>query len=155
MTDSPTETVKELLELSQRLLESIDRQDWSTYTELCAEDLTAFEPEAAGHLVAGLDFHRFYLDPFYLDRSQTAGIETGRKTGAAGKPPRQQSTISSPHVRLLGDVAVVCYVRLVQRDSVEGMHRTHTFEETRIWQRQKGGWRHVHFHRSPAGRSDV
>lgn len=149
MTAPHTEIVQELLELSQRLLESIDRQDWSTYTELCAEDLTAFEPEAAGHLVGGMNFHRFYLD-----RSQTAEIETVKKAGPDGNT-RQQSTISSPHVRLLGDVAVVCYIRLVQRCNGEGKHSTHTFEETRIWQRQAGRWRHIHFHRSSAGWFDT
>ncbi len=58
--------------------------------------------------------------------------------------------MASPHVRLLGDVAVVSYVRLIQWLDEAGHPVTSAFEETRIWQRQHG-WRHVHFHRSPCG----
>ncbi len=52
----------ELLQVSQKLLESIVTGDWDTYASLCAADLTAFEPESRGQLVAGLDFHRFYFE---------------------------------------------------------------------------------------------
>lgn len=134
MTGAPqTEIVAHLLHLSQRLLDSIDRRDWQTYCELCDPSLTAFEPEAVGNLVAGMEFHRFYLD-------RDGGEET------------QQSTISSADVRLLGETAVVCYLRLVQRLEADGRPSTMAFEETRVWQRQSGDWKHVHFHRSPAGR---
>lgn len=115
----------DLLRLTQRLLDSIAEGDWNTYESLCAEDLSCFEPEARGHLVFGLPFHRFYFD-------------------AEGEPARRQTTLVSPNVRMLGaDAAVVAYVRLNQRDG-----STLAFEETRIWQRIDGRWRHVHFHRS-------
>lgn len=121
--------VNELIELNRRLLESIAKGDWDTYAELCDPSLSAFEPEARGHLVEGMDFHRFYFD-----------------LGLADGP--QNTTISNPNVRLLGDVAVVTYTRLWQRQDADGRPVTHVFEETRIWQRQDAGWRHVHFHRS-------
>ncbi|MEX0713248.1 MAG: DUF4440 domain-containing protein [Pirellulales bacterium] len=124
----------ELLALNQRLLDSIAQADWATYDALCDPSLTAFEPEARGQLVEGMAFHRFYFD-------------LGRSAG-----PRQ-TTMASPHVRLLGDdVAVISYVRLVQRLASDGAPVTVATEESRIWQRQAGTWRHVHFHRSqPAG----
>ena len=59
MSDS---VIEELLELNQQLLESIASSDWDAYQQLCDGGLTAFEPEARGHLVAGLDFHRFYFE---------------------------------------------------------------------------------------------
>jgi len=124
-----TNESEELLELSQRLLDAIDGGDWQTYTELCDPSLTAFEPEAAGHLVAGMPFHRFYFE-----------MEPD------GRP--QQSTISSPHVRVMANTAVVCYVRLLQRIEPDGRPTTTAFEETRVWEKQPSGWRHVHFHRS-------
>jgi calcium/calmodulin-dependent protein kinase (CaM kinase) II len=124
--------VEELLRLNARLLESIAAGDWAGYQELCDPTLTAFEPEAVGHLVEGLEFHRFY---FELD-----GIRAPHNT-----------TMSSPHVRVLGDVAVVVYVRLNQRTGPDGVPFTVAFEETRIWQRQGERWRHVHFHRSRPG----
>lgn len=132
MARHPTDE-SELLELCRRLLRAIDAGDWDDYTALCDPTLSAFEPEAVGHLVEGMDFHRFYFDG---DRPQSG----------------QQSTIASPHVRLLGDVAVVCYARLVQRRDAAGVPVTIGYEETRIWQRGADGWRHLHFHRSRIGR---
>jgi calcium/calmodulin-dependent protein kinase (CaM kinase) II len=119
----------ELLELNQRLLDSISTGDWETYAALCDPTLTAYEPEARGHLVEGMDFHRFYFD-----------------LGAVEGP--HNTTMSSPHVRVMGDVAVVSYVRLIQRLDREGQPATARFEETRVWQLRDGTWRHVHFHRS-------
>jgi calcium/calmodulin-dependent protein kinase (CaM kinase) II len=128
MHNSPNE---ELIAITQHLLDAIGAGDWKTYVDLCDPSLTCFEPEARGHLVAGLEFHRYY---FELERS--------------GKPSR--STIASPHVRMLGpDAAAVCYTRLVQSLDAAGRPHTACVEETRLWQRHEGRWRHVHFHRSP------
>jgi len=129
-------TTAELLDLNQRLLDSILAADWSTYEQLCDSTLSAFEPEARGHLVEGMEFHHFYFDLF------------GAAGGSTAKhPPR--ATMCSPHVRMLGDdVAVISYVRLVQKVDAAGMPVTGATEETRVWQRQSGQWRHVHFHRS-------
>lgn len=128
MSDPETD-IQQLLELNQRLLDSIASGDWQTYTDLCDPTLSAFEPEARGHLVEGMDFHRFYFD-------------LGGAKGAC------TTTMSSPHVRLLGDTAVVCYVRLLQHLDANGRSVTDQFEETRVWQREGDRWLHVHFHRS-------
>jgi calcium/calmodulin-dependent protein kinase (CaM kinase) II len=48
----------------------------------------------------------------------------------------------------MGDSAVVSYIRLVQRLGGDGQPATATVEETRVWQKQSGAWKHVHFHRS-------
>ena len=125
-------TIEELLELNRLLLESIEAGDWETYARLCDETLTAREPEGVGHLIEGMAFHRHYFD--------------NRREG----PPRN-TTIASPHVRLLGDVAVVTYVRLTQSMDEAGHHTTTPAEETRVWQKQDGVWKHVHFHRSVIG----
>jgi hypothetical protein len=37
---------QEIIKLSHDLLQSIADRDWATYSELCDESLTAFEPEA-------------------------------------------------------------------------------------------------------------
>jgi calcium/calmodulin-dependent protein kinase (CaM kinase) II len=119
-----------ILALTQRLLVCIARGDWETYQELCCPSLTCFEPEAMGNLVDGLDFHQYY---FNLPPSTTS----------------VQSTIVAPHIRIMGDVAVIAYIRLTQKMS-DGKPVTVSMEETRVWQRQHGRWKHVHFHRSPA-----
>jgi hypothetical protein len=125
-----TDAAAELLDLTQRLLDSIGRGDWPTYQELCDPSLTAFEPEALGQLVEGMDFHHFYF-----------------KLGGFRGPA--QTTMVAPRVRVLGDAAVVTYVRLNQRVDGSGAAATTGASETRVWQRRDGRWRHVHFHRSP------
>ena len=128
----PGATETKLIELTQKLLESIATADWKTYASLCDATLSAFEPEGRGHLIEGMAFHQYYFE-----------------LGAA-KGPRH-TTLSSPHVRLMGDVAVVSYVRLVQSLDESGSPRTSSYEETRVWQLKGGNWQHVHFHRSPCG----
>jgi ketosteroid isomerase-like protein len=120
---------QEILGLNQRLLDAIAAADWKTYEELCDPGLTCFEPEARGHLVQGLAFHRFYFD--------------------LGGGPARNTTITSPIVRFCGDdAAIVAYIRLTQKVGDDGKPTTTATEETRIWQREAGRWRHVHFHRS-------
>jgi calcium/calmodulin-dependent protein kinase (CaM kinase) II len=118
-----------LLAANARLLQSIDAGDWATYAELCDERLTCFEPEAAGHLVEGLAFHKFYFD-----------------LPSTGSP--RLSSMIAPHVRVIGDVGIVCYVRLVQKLDAARAPVTVAVDETRIWRRQGEAWKHVHFHRS-------
>jgi ketosteroid isomerase-like protein len=120
-----------LISLTQLLLESIANGNWERYSELCDPSLTCFEPEAQGHMVAGMDFHRFYFD---LKSSQEAS--------------QVNTTMATPHVRIMGDIAIVAYVRLVQRLDSAGVPFTIAFEETRVWQKQSTKWQHVHFHRS-------
>ena len=48
----------------------------------------------------------------------------------------------------MGDVAVISFIRLVQKLDGSGSPVTARSEETRVWQRQGGRWRHVHFHRT-------
>ena len=42
---------------------------------------------------------------------------------------------------------MITYVRLVQRTGAEGATTTAS-SETRVWRRQDGNWRCVHFHRT-------
>jgi len=129
-----SDDARELLELNQQLLDSIDRQDWKAYAALCDPSLSAFEPEALGQRIVGLGFHEYYF-----------------KLESSSRP--KQSTMASPDVRLMGDSAVVTYVRVSQRLAADGTPVSAAAEETRVWQKQNGKWRHVHFHRSMCGTS--
>jgi calcium/calmodulin-dependent protein kinase (CaM kinase) II len=122
---------QEIIDLTHQLIESVVHSDWQTYSQLCADDLTAFEPEAEGYLIQGMPFHKHFFD--LKGPSPYVSVTT---------------TLSSPHVRVMGDVAVIAYVRLTQRATADGATKTSTSRETRIWQRSGGKWRHVHFHRS-------
>ena len=125
--------VRDLEIVNQRLLDAIASGDKLTYSVLVDDGVTAFEPEACGHLVTGKAFHKFYFD-----------------LAEAGGEPASASTIVEPRYRVFGDAAVVTYIRLQQR----GRTTTRT-EETRVWRRcdaasdaALGRWRLVHFHRS-------
>ena len=107
----------------------IDAGDWKKYAQLCDEDITCFEPEAERQLLAGLPFHKFYFD---LPPSKSA----------------RQSTMASPHVRVIGSVGIVCYARVVQKLDASGAPVSVVANETRIWRKDKEGWKHIHFHRS-------
>ena len=127
--------VRDLEIVNQRLLDAIASGDKLTYSVLVDDGVTAFEPEACGHLVTGKAFHKFYFD---------------LAEASAGGEPASASTIVEPRYRVFGDAAVVTYVRLQQR----GRATTRT-EETRVWRRcdpasdaALGRWRLVHFHRS-------
>ncbi len=123
----------ELLALNKKLLDAIVAGDWKVYEELFHPQLTCFEPEAHGHLVQGMAFHRFYFD-----------LPNGGG--------QRNTTVIAPHVTFCGeDVAIVAYVRLTQKLGPDGSPVTTAMEETRVWQREAGRWRHVHFHRSAAG----
>jgi calcium/calmodulin-dependent protein kinase (CaM kinase) II len=124
----------ELLDLSRQLLAAVATGDWKAYHRLVTADITCFEPEARGQLVAGLPFHEFYF----------------KLPGDPAKGPRPvTNTIASPVVKLLSDtVALVAYVRLTQTLDDAGRPMTKSCEETRLWQKIDGHWKHVHFHRS-------
>jgi hypothetical protein len=79
-TSDEQATIEQVLHVNKRLLSSIADGDWKTYAELCDPNITAFEPEARGQLVEGMDFHRFYFD----------------QGGIAGA---HNTTMCSPHVR--------------------------------------------------------
>ena len=121
----------ELIDVTNELLEAIAAGNWDKYQELCDPSITAIEAESYGLPVRGLDFHRFYFGP----------------GGSRGK---HRTTISSQMVHLAGDVGVIAYVRLVQRES-EGNFKSVAMAETRVWRKMDGKWKHIHFHRSPMG----
>lgn len=126
-----SELTAELLDLNQKLLVAIVTGDWATYTQLCDPGITCFEPEARGQLVSGMEFHRYYFP-----NSPVPEI-------------KKNVTMCSANVRMIGDVAILAYVRLTQFLDANGSAQTAAAEETRVWERKSGQWKHVHFHRSP------
>lgn len=59
-----------LLALNKALFDAINEKDWNKYEQLCDPAMTCFEPEAEGHLVEGMDFHKFYFDLFSAKAEQ-------------------------------------------------------------------------------------
>jgi len=122
----------EIIALNQRLLNAIVRGDYDTYSLLCSDDMTCFEPEANECLVKGKEFHKFY---FNLPNNTNSKVETN-------------VTMCDVHVRRIGtNVCIVSYVRLNQM-YVEGKAITTKTCETRVWEHKNNEWKNVHLHRS-------
>ncbi len=129
---------KTVLAVNQQLLDSIASGNYGVYKKLCAEDLTCFEPESSGMLVEGLGFHKYYFD--LGDKMAEEDAENKHLTNV---------TMSSPHVRWLGQEAVVVsYTRVDQTLGEGGNPITKTMSETRIWEVRGLTLVHVHFHKS-------
>lgn len=123
---------QEIIKMTEQLIEAINNGDFDAYTKICDPHLTAFEPEALGNLVEGMDFHKFYFENVL-----------GKNCKAIN------TTILNPHVHLLGeDAACIAYVRLTQYTDKQGQWYTHQSEETRVWHKRDNKWQNVHFHRS-------
>ncbi|GFY21547.1 hypothetical protein TNCV_1166932 [Trichonephila clavipes] len=142
-TDSSTtledEDVKarkqEIVKITEQLIDAINTGDYETYTKYCDPHITAFEPEALGNLIEGMDFHKFYFD-------------NGKNCKSLN------TTILNPTVHLLGeDGACVAYIRLTQYIDKTGLAHTQQSEETRVWHKRDGKWQSVHFHRSGSASS--
>uniref|UniRef100_A0A3Q2YV15 Calcium/calmodulin-dependent protein kinase II association-domain domain-containing protein n=1 Tax=Hippocampus comes TaxID=109280 RepID=A0A3Q2YV15_HIPCM len=119
---------QEIIEVTKKLLTAIVMADYDSYKEMSDPGLTSFEPESLGILVRSMEFHRFLLENA-LGFRHTIMIE--------------------PYVHMMGDdAACIAYVRLTQALGGD-LAAIHTkVEETRIWHRRNGTWRHIHFHRS-------
>ncbi|XP_025421896.1 calcium/calmodulin-dependent protein kinase type II alpha chain isoform X18 [Sipha flava] len=122
---------QEIVKITEQLIESINNADFEGYTKICDPHMTAFEPEALGNLLEGMEFHKFYFDHVL---GKNRGINT---------------TVLNPTVHLLGDdAACIAYIILVQYIDKQGVPRSHQYEETRVWHRRDNKWQNVHSHRS-------
>ncbi|XP_064423040.1 calcium/calmodulin-dependent protein kinase type II subunit alpha isoform X5 [Latimeria chalumnae] len=125
---------QEIIKMTEQLIEAISNGDFEAYTRMCDPSVTAFEPEALGNLVEGLDFHRFYFENLWSKNNKPV-----------------HTTILNPHIHLIGEeAACIAYIRITQYMDSNGIPRTAQSEETRIWHRRDGKWQIVHFHRSGA-----
>ncbi|MEE6478505.1 hypothetical protein FKM82_011863 [Ascaphus truei] len=125
---------QEIIKVTEQLIEAVSNGDFECYTKMCDPGMTAFEPEALGNLVEGLDFHRFYFENLW---------------SRSNKPVH--TTILNPHIHLMGEEsACIAYIRITQYLDASGVPRTAQSEETCIWHRRDGKWQNVHFHRSGA-----
>uniref|UniRef100_A0A3P9JQC4 Calcium/calmodulin-dependent protein kinase II association-domain domain-containing protein n=1 Tax=Oryzias latipes TaxID=8090 RepID=A0A3P9JQC4_ORYLA len=123
---------QDIIKVTEQLIEAISNGDFESYTKMCDPAVTAFEPEALGNLVEGLDFHRFYFENLWSKNSKPV-----------------HTTILNPHIHLVGDeAACIAYIRVTQYIDNNGTPRTAQSEETRVWHRRDGKWQIVHFHRS-------
>lgn len=120
-----------VLDTVDKLLDAVFKKDLKAYLECCSESLTAFEPEARGAFVEGVNFHKYYF-------------------GIPAEPAEFiNHTKTNVNVRIIGTAAVVTYVLLYQKlDPTTAIPITISFEETRIFEKENDEWKMVHMHRS-------
>ena len=151
----------EIIDLTKKMLEVISAGDWQAYAEMCDAELTAIEPESlgkhnvtlqnlnpiflyfaikisyclvVGQIVKGLEFHKFFFD---FPKPST--------------PVRFEVSMSDVNVKVTGHVAVISYIRLVQKHDGQAYKLTKA-SETRVWEKKNGSWKMIHFHRSDVQR---
>jgi UMP-CMP kinase len=123
----------EVIEYNERLLKSIDENDWTTYSSLVSPAVTSFEPNTDQKLIVGLPFH------------EEKFVERALKE--AQGPVKVKSTMTNTNVSLLSPtIAVVNTNRVISKSNTPDVR---TVCESRLWKlSSKGRWELVHFHRS-------
>ncbi|MCG8566872.1 MAG: nuclear transport factor 2 family protein [Desulfobacterales bacterium] len=121
--------VREVETCLMDLLHSVQQADIETYLSRVSPEVSCFEPESRGHLLRGLGLHRFLVE-------------------AARPVEKYHIELVDPLIRVGKDMAYVAYtLHLTELDG--GKQAQLTAENvTRIFQREDGGWKMVHFHRS-------
>ena len=119
---------RKLLDTLYLLLHAMRAGDEEFYRKHVSEDLSCFEPESQGYLVDGLPFHEFFITNFKV-------------TG-----PYHLELIR-PTVRVFGDTGYTAYTLIVLQKP-DGNPVISRVNETRVWHKEDGLWRMVHFHRS-------
>lgn len=154
----------EIIHLTQGLLDAISNNDWKSYSSYCDPKITAFEPESRGHLVEGLEFHKFYFEDNLTSshhEATTIEINSNSKHVAlditnsnhnqhkhmqSRSNRHLRSIIALPQVKHMGKAAIIAYERHIHDETTGKIVSKQ--EETRVWQLQDGAWKNIHFHRS-------
>lgn len=131
----------EIITFQKKHLQSIQDNDTQTYGETTAEDLTLYEWWITPHCIDGLPFHEFMM---------TSNAARGAVFGAEGKAKSPtRFDLSNLHIQNYGDTAVASYTLLISTATPDGV-KVAFHNESRVIVRQKGTWKVVHAHRSPA-----
>ena len=110
------------------LLNVIQQGDSLKYKEMTNDNLTCFEPGTQDLPVEGLPFHNLWLNE--IPSNEPYHIE-----------------IINPTYRIIGNVGYAAYSLIVGR-VVDGIPQARKSTETRIFEKNSGKWKMIHFHRS-------
>ncbi len=110
------------------LLHAVQKADINTYMERVSEEVTCFEPETRGHLLRGVGLHKLLVE-------QAVPVET------------YHIELIDPVIQVEGDMAFAAYT-LHLTEIMDKAETIHSENVTRIFLRDKGAWKMIHFHRS-------
>ncbi len=135
---------EEIREFLLKHLMSIQNNDTATYRETSSEDLTLYEWWVTPHRIDGLPFHEFMM---------ASNAERGTVFGAEAKekaPTRLD--LANLLIQRYGDTAIASYTLLTSTALPEGV-QVNAHNESRVMVKQRGKWKVVHVHKSPAWRA--
>ncbi len=135
---------EEIQEFLLKHLMSIQNNDTATYRETSSEDLTLYEWWVTPHRIDGLPFHEFMM---------TSNAERGTVFGSEAKekaPTRLD--LANLLIQRYGDTAIASYTLLTSTALPEGV-QVNAHNESRVMVKQRGKWKVVHVHKSPAWRA--
>ncbi len=132
---------EEIRQFLLKHLMSIQNNDVATYRETSSEDLTLYEWWVTPHRIAGLPFHEFLMSS-NAERGTVFGSEAKEKA-----PTRLD--LANLLIQRYGDTAIASYTLLTSTALPEGV-QVKAHNESRVMVKQRGKWKVVHVHKSPA-----
>ncbi len=132
---------EEIRDFLLKHLMSVQENDTQAYRETTAEELTLYEWWVTPNRIDGLPFHEFMMSS-NAERGTVFGSDAQQKA-----PSRLD--LSNLLIQRYGDTAIASYTLLVSTALPQGV-QVNAHNETRVMVKQKGKWKVVHVHKSPA-----
>ncbi|XP_037033962.1 calcium/calmodulin-dependent protein kinase type II subunit delta-like [Bradysia coprophila] len=125
--DSEAVRKKEIIKLTEQLINACEARDSATVEKLCDTNVTAF---GSGKVLLGID-----LEHFFTENIPVEGYT------------EWNTQISKPWVYLLSSkTAYIAYVRSTEYLTYSGRVYLQETDETLVWRKRDGKWKAVHFH---------
>ncbi len=132
---------EEIRDFLMKHLMSVQENDTAAYRETTADDLSLYEWWVTPHRIEGLPFHEFMM---------RANAERGTVFGAdAAQKAESRLDLANLLIQRYGDTAIASYTLLIST-ALPGGVDVKAHNETRVMVKQKGKWKVVHVHKSPA-----
>jgi hypothetical protein len=132
---------EEIRDFLMKHLLSVQNNDTATYRETTSEDLTLYEWWVTPHRIDGLPFHEFMMH---------SNAERGTVFGAdATEKAESRLDLANLHIQRYGDTAIASYTMLIST-ALPGGVEVKAHNESRVMVKQRGKWKVVHVHKSPA-----
>ncbi len=132
---------EEIRDFLMKHLMSVQENDIATYRDTTSEDLSLYEWWVTPHRIEGLPFHEFMM---------RSNAEHGTVFGSdAAQKAESRLDLANLLIQRYGDTAIASYT-LLTSTALPGGVDVKAHNETRVMVKQKGKWKVVHVHKSPA-----
>ncbi len=132
---------EEIRDFLMKHLMAVQENDTAAYQETTAEDLSLYEWWVTPHRIEGLPFHEFMM---------RSNAERGTVFGSdAAQKAESRLDLANLLIQRYGDTAIASYT-LLTSTALPGGVDVKAHNETRVMVKQKGKWKVVHVHKSPA-----